>query len=66
MRCRYIKDYVYEAYSVGQKGGRLWVMPAGAGGEQYTKQLHCLDWHKLYDELDGFLLLEDINSTMAI
>lgn len=55
-----VKDYVYEVSSEGRKGGRLWIMPAGKSDEEYSWKLHKLDWHKLYEESDGFLMFEDL------
>ena len=57
-----VKDYIYEALGVGQKGGRLWVMPAGKGDEEYSQKLSRISWQRLYDELDGFLMFEDVKA----
>jgi len=56
------RDYIYEVLGVGQKGGRLWVMPAGKGDEEYSKKLSSISWQRLYDELDGFLMFEDLKA----
>jgi MinD-like ATPase involved in chromosome partitioning or flagellar assembly len=57
-----VKDYIYEVMGVGQKGGRLWVMPPGSRDGQYFKKLGDINWQKLYDELDGFLMFEDLKA----
>jgi len=57
-----VRDYIYEVLGVGQKGGRLWVMPAGKGDEEYSKKLSRISWQRLYDELDGFLMFEDVKA----
>jgi MinD-like ATPase involved in chromosome partitioning or flagellar assembly len=54
-----VRDYIYSAGSVGNKGGQLWVMPAGRRDAMYQSDLAKIDWIKLYREEDGFLLLED-------
>jgi len=56
------RDYIYEVLGVGQKGGRLWVMPAGKGDEEYAQKLSSISWQRLYDELDGFLMFEDLKA----
>ncbi len=57
-----VKDFIYEALGIGQKGGRLWVMPAGRGDEEYAQKLSSISWQRLYDELDGFLMFEDLKA----
>jgi MinD-like ATPase involved in chromosome partitioning or flagellar assembly len=54
-----VRDYIYPAGPVGNKGGQIWVMPAGRRDAQYHHALAKIDWLKLYREEDGFLLLED-------
>jgi len=57
-----VKDFIYESFGIGQKGGRLWVMPAGRGDEEYAEKLSSISWKRLYDELDGFLMFEDLKA----
>ena len=57
-----VKDYIYEALGIGQKGGRLWVMPSGTYDTKYSKKLSNINWRKLYEELDGFLMFEDLKA----
>src|SRR5260370_5393266 len=52
-------DYMYETKPIGNKGGRLWVMPAGRRDRAYRTALANLDWQRLYKEEEGFLLFED-------
>src|SRR5438128_1127405 len=40
--------YMYECPSIGEKGGRLWVMPAGYQDETYARRLSEIDWRTLY------------------
>jgi MinD-like ATPase involved in chromosome partitioning or flagellar assembly len=53
-------DYIYETKPIGKKGGRLWVMPAGRRDDAYRSALASLDWQRLYEHEDGFLLFEDL------
>ena len=55
-----VREYVYEAAGIGQKGGRLWVMPAGRGDRAYQAKLSRLDWKELYEKRDGYLFFEDL------
>jgi MinD-like ATPase involved in chromosome partitioning or flagellar assembly len=54
-----VRGYVYSAGSVGEKGGQIWVMPAGRRDATYQTSLAKIDWLKLYRDDDGFLLFED-------
>jgi len=54
------RDDVYPARLVGENGGKIWVMPAGRGDDDYWQAFHKIDWKKLYDLQDGFLLFEDM------
>lgn len=57
-----VRDYIYESAPLGQRGGRLWVMPAGSGGEQYRAKLAAIGWQRLYRDLDGYVLFEDLKA----
>lgn len=57
-----VRDYIYEVFGVGQKSGRLWVMPAGKSDEEYAQKLSNISWKRLYDEFDGFLMFEDVKA----
>jgi MinD-like ATPase involved in chromosome partitioning or flagellar assembly len=54
-----VRGYVYSTGTVGEKGGQLWVMPAGRRDAEYQSALARIDWLALYREHDGFLLFED-------
>ena len=49
-----VGDYLYNAGPVGEKGGRIWVMPAGNRDRDYRHALARLDWLGLYQSHDGF------------
>ncbi len=38
------------------------VLPAGEVNDNYTAQLSRIDWHSLYDQKNGFLLMEDLRA----
>jgi len=54
--------YVYESVGVGKKGGELWVMPAGRFDAQYQSRLHAIDWARLYAEMHGYTLFENLRA----
>jgi MinD-like ATPase involved in chromosome partitioning or flagellar assembly len=54
-----LREFVYETKPIGKKGGRLWVMPAGRRDKAYRNALVSLDWKRLYQDQQGFLLFED-------
>jgi cellulose biosynthesis protein BcsQ len=54
-----IRDFVFEAEPVGDKGGRLFVMPAGRRDAAYRRALVNLNWKRLYHEREGFLFFEE-------
>ncbi len=56
------RDFMYRAPEVGQKGGELWIMPAGASRKDYGVRFRDVDWAELYDRYDGYLLFEDLKA----
>ncbi|RJP25564.1 MAG: ParA family protein [Candidatus Omnitrophota bacterium] len=57
-----IHPYIFQAVGVGDKEGSLWIMPAGKRSETYGQQFNAIDWKRLYDECDGFLLFENLKA----
>ena len=57
-----VKDYTYEAYGLGKGGGRVWVMPAGRKGKEYSAKLGQINWQSIYEDYDGFLMFEDLKA----
>jgi len=55
-----VRGYVHEAVSEGQEGGRIWIMPSGKRTQKYSDRLNSIDWQRLYDEYDGYLMFEDL------
>lgn len=58
-----VSDYVYQV-GAGTTP-KLWYMPAGHREEKYGERLHSIDWRKLYEEEEGFLLFEDLKAQCA-
>lgn len=47
-------------------GMRLWIMPAGRHRTaEYATEFNSISWRQLYDEEDGFLLMEDLKQQWA-
>ncbi|MFT3711054.1 MAG: AAA family ATPase [Archangium sp.] len=42
--------------------GQLWFMSAGKNDPGYASRLASIDWRKLYDDEDGYLLFEDLKA----
>jgi len=61
-----VRDYVYEVLGVGQQGGRLWIMPAGVRDCDYERKLSEINWARLYEDLDGFLMFEDLKTQWQV
>jgi len=59
-----VADFIYRASGIGKDGGELWVMPAGAGRDDYGVRFRDLDWADLYDRYDGYLLFEDLKAQL--
>ena len=57
-----VRDYTYEVFGLGKGGGRLWVMPAGRKGKEYSAKLGQINWQRVYEDYDGFLMVEDIKA----
>lgn len=57
-----VRGYVYECSGIPDMKGKAWVMPAGLRDEAYGQRLASIDWQKLYDEHDGYLMVEDLKA----
>ena len=56
-----IENYVYKS-SLKDASEPLWFMPAGNRDEKYPNRLNSINWKKLYQDRNGFLLLEDLKA----
>jgi MinD-like ATPase involved in chromosome partitioning or flagellar assembly len=54
-------DFIYKSPVQGIKG-ELWVMPAGGHAAHYDEHFKSVDWNRLYEEEDGFILFEDLKA----
>ena len=53
--------YVGDCPSIGDHGGKLWIMPSGRI-DTHAATLGQIDWMDLYERLDGYLLFEDLKA----
>jgi len=56
------RDFIYEVLGIGKREGHLWIMPAGKCDEHFAQKLSCINWKRLYDDYDGFLMFEDLKA----
>ena len=54
-----ISDFIGECPPIGERDGKLWIMPSGRN-ETYATTFNQVDWGDLYERRDGYLLFEDI------
>ncbi len=54
-----VAKFVAECPSVGDAGGKLWIMPSSGSGPNSMKYNH-VNWDELYERYDGYLLIEDL------
>ena len=54
------QEFYYQPKSTKSYDGQLWVMPAGRRNSSYASKLGSIDWQDLYDEREGFLLMENL------
>ena len=54
-----VSDFIGECSPVGERDGKLWIMPSGKT-EAYATNFNQIDWGDLYERHDGFLLFEDL------
>jgi MinD-like ATPase involved in chromosome partitioning or flagellar assembly len=55
-----VSSYVYESNKFDKSGGQLFVMPAGVLDSTYQDRFSAINWQKLYDEDNGYALMEDL------
>ena len=54
------EKFVFESPGIGSNNGGLWIMPSGAHSDHYSRTFASIDWGKLYNQHDGYLLFEDL------
>lgn len=59
-----IRDYIY-CSNCDEFEQRLWVMPAGLMDDNYFDRLQKINWKELYEEKNGFFMIEDLKSQIA-
>lgn len=55
-----LQDYVVKCRKPMDNDGDIWLMPAGSVASNSKRNYHQLDWVNLYENHDGFLLMEDV------
>ena len=56
------RDFMARLPDIGDRGGQLWIMPSGAQQATYAAHFNQIDWARLYEERDGYLLFEDLRA----
>jgi MinD-like ATPase involved in chromosome partitioning or flagellar assembly len=58
-----VKNYIHRSNRFSETADRLWVMPAGCQkNSNYQSLFTAINWNDLYEEHDGYLLMEDLRS----
>lgn len=58
-----VRDYIHRSDKFADTEDRLWVMPAGCQkNSKYQSLFTAINWNNLYEEHDGYLLMEDMRS----
>ncbi len=57
-----VREFAYKTCPDGSNAADMWVMPAGKQDETYEHRFRSIDWKRLYEEEDGFLLFEDLKA----
>jgi len=55
-----VTDYIYEPKGAEGSAGKLWIMPAGKQDKGYGYRLNSINWKDLYENHDGYLMVEDL------
>ncbi len=57
-----VMDYIFEAPDPTGAAGPIMIMPAGRPDDGYAARLGQIDWADLYENQDGYLLVEDLKA----
>ena len=57
-----VLDFVYKSPLSFEGKGELWVMSSGYQDETFDERFKSIDWQRLYEQEDGFLLFEDLKA----
>lgn len=55
-----VSRFVYKASDDAAAPSDVWIMPTGRQDGQYASRLYSIDWSRLYEEHDGYILFEDL------
>ena len=57
-----VAEFLEKCPEIGDDGGELWLMPAGASKSNYAESFRQIDWGNLYEQRNGFILFEDLKA----
>ena len=57
-----VAEFLEQCPEIGDDGGELWLMPAGASKSNYAESFRQIDWGDLYEQRNGFILFEDLKA----
>lgn len=57
-----VTKYVHQSTKYKETGDRLWVMPAGCQNGDYQNLFSSINWQDLYENGNGYLLMEDVRA----
>ena len=57
-----VEEFLEQCPEIGDDGGELWLMPAGASKSNYAESFRQIDWGDLYEQRNGFILFEDLKA----
>jgi MinD-like ATPase involved in chromosome partitioning or flagellar assembly len=56
-----VSEFIYKS-TLTNVEGELWIMPAGKPGDEYDSRFKSIDWRELYENRNGYLLIEDMKA----
>ncbi len=57
-----VAEFLEKCPEIGDDGGELWLMPAGASKSNYAESFRQIDWGNLYEQRNGYILFEDLKA----
>lgn len=60
-----VEDHIVQCSLPGDEDRSIWIMPAGKRDDDYASKLGAIDWSHLYQDLKGYLFIEDLRQQWA-
>lgn len=57
-----LREFICASEKFAESGGQLWVMPAGESGPEYPRRNFSIRWKELYEDHDGYFLIENLKA----